>query len=348
MVSREVIKFFSKLSGKELEAFLQNHANEIKELTGSANTAVEELKSVLQSGEFAEKGENRTCSFFGDKKVFACLKSNVPSKKPTILYTKKVEQQVRRLNNKLISKGARVAKIYSLFFADSKYIEVQQRIKGKPLAISNINNFSEAVVGRSIDVSLKAYTPEEKEKIGEALYKYNLTQQQKMLKTPQEYYDRLYKTVEILANHGIPFYDCHSENVLLGEKGFTIIDLNYQTALEERQYNGNVKSDLTNIFYFLNPFSFAGYYQFFFNEAQQQTLNNNNVEILKKLINAISNNKVVCDFDSFKIADIVYGMIGTENFSKNLKYVFESQNNLRAARGLPCEPLVSGERKLKR
>lgn len=340
MISKEMIKFFSGLSGKELETYLQNHGHEISSKAKVTNATVEQLKEVIQSRKFSETGANRTCSYFGDKKVFACLKSKSVCKKPEMLYTRKVEQKVRRLNNKIISKGARVAKIYSIFFADSKYIEIQHRVKGEPLAIANFENFTESIIGRRVDPLIGDYSPEEKSKLSEALFKFNLDKQQKMLNASQDDYDKLFKSIEILANHEIPFYDCHSENVLLGEKGFTIIDINYQTALEEQKSGPVVKSNLDNLFRFLSPFSFATYFQFFLTDEQQKVLNNNNVEILKKLINAVSNNNVVCDFTHPKIQDIVYGMVGFENIAKSADYIFESQTKLRQARGLKPEPLI--------
>ena len=184
------------------------------------------------------------------------------------------------------------------------------------------------------------YTQEERAKLSEALYKYNLDKQQKMLNAPQEDYDKLFKTIQILANHGVQFYDCHGENVLIGEKGFTIIDINYQTALEERKCGPIAKSDLNNVFQFISPFSFAGTFQAFLTTEQQKVLYDNNVEILKKLVNAISNNNVVCNFTEPKIQNLFYGMIDFENVAKKAEYILESQTKLRTERKLPPEPLI--------
>ena len=77
-----------------------------------------------------------------------------------------------------------------------------------------------------------------------------------MINAPQECYDKLYKTIEILSNHGIEFSDPHSENVLLGEKGFSLIDIDYESAIENREKGNTVKpNNNNNIFNFLNPFS---------------------------------------------------------------------------------------------
>ena len=76
--------------------------------------------------------------------------------------------------------------------------------------------------------------------IGEKLFNYNLGQQQNMINAPQDCYDKLYKTIEILSNHGIEFSDPHSENVLLGEKGFSLIDIDYESAVEIREKGNNI------------------------------------------------------------------------------------------------------------
>ena len=58
------------------------------------------------------------------------------------MFVKNKANQIIRLNNKLVTGGARIARLYSIFYADKRYVEIQQAIKGEPIAINNLSNFA--------------------------------------------------------------------------------------------------------------------------------------------------------------------------------------------------------------
>ena len=255
MISKELIDFLNNISGEELdETLIDMASSKISKTAKITKGVVSELKGVIASDKYVSKGANKTCTVLGDKKVLACLKQKTPVKSASVESGKKLESKIRKLNNKVVSKGALVPKIYALFFADKKYIEIQQRIKGSPIAIFNFENFTETIIDEPLDPVIFNCSEEERLLIGEKLFNYNLGQQQNMINAPQECYDKLYKTIEILSNHGIEFSDPHSENVLLGEKGFSLIDIDYESAIENREKGNTVKpNNNNNIFNFLNP-----------------------------------------------------------------------------------------------
>ncbi len=331
MISKELIDFLNNISGEELdETLIDMASSKISKTAKITKGVVSELKGVIASDKYVSKGANKTCTFLGDKKVLACLKQKTPVKSASVESGKKLESKIRKLNNKVVSKGALVPKIYALFFADKKYIEIQQRIKGSPIAIFNFENFTETIIDEPLDPIIFNCSEEERLLIGEKLFNYNLGQQQNMINAPQDCYDKLYKTIEILSNHGIEFLDSHSENVLLGEKGFSLIDIDYESAIENREKGNTVKpNNNNNIFNFLNPFSYASSYDKFLTKEQVKILESNNVEILKKLVDAISNNNVIGQFNLYRIKQTVLSMLDEESLNKYADYIFASQTELR-------------------
>ena len=88
-------------------------------------------------------------------------------------------------------------------------------------------------------------------------------------------------------------------------------------------------SEDNNIFNFLNPFSYASSYDKFLTKEQVKILETNNVEILKKLVDAISNNNVIGQFNLYRIKQTVLSMLDEESLNKYADYIFASQTELR-------------------
>ncbi len=337
MANKQVVEYFNRLHSG---SFATDKVAQVG--TGLDEKTAEELQQILQSSEYEAKGQYKTCSFFGDRKIFACLKSKNQYLPAEIQRFRDEAYNMIQLNNKLVSKGACVPKLYSIFFADKHYVEIQHRVYGKPLAIFKINFFSEEILGHAINPN----SPQsEKDIVGKQLFEYNLEQQKKLIKLPVEEYSKMLKTMLAFNDLGIYFYDNHCENILIGEKGLTIVDFDYMEALFQRRrmFENQGRTDVGKQFKrrsevdiaecFIKPFSFARQHMFCLSPQQQQQLMKNDVEILKKLVDAISLNKIVVPADNPRFVEYA-NVVFEGQFDQIAPYILSSQQQLRQQMGL--------------
>mgnify|MGYP003301261508 FL=1 len=333
---KELVDFFNNLNGKTLTP------EELEQLDNSTGGNVaKQMIEAIKGDQHTKSGAYKTCSFFGDAPVFAMLKSKQVCSKASQMFVKNKANQIIRLNNKLVTGGARIARLYSIFYADKRYVEIQQAIKGEPIAINNLSNFAKKVIGRRIDSYFTTdIDPLEKKKLGDALFEYNYNQQQLMLSLPQSAFDKLFKTYVLLNRRNIRVDDNHCENLLVGKKGFTLIDLDYGKMVEHNKDYKNKQTDNKVAHDFIFPFSYTSFYTPFLTMTQIKKLEDANVEILKRLIDAISNNKVVINAKKDMIDDVIFGMVGIDNAIDKANYLFQSQIELRQKQGLPPDGFV--------
>lgn len=345
MASKKLIEFFNNLDGKEV-------TNET--FANSTNSTINELGELLKTNnKVASKGAFKTCSYFGNKQIFACLKSKTPCSSIDKFFYRNKTYQIKRINEKLISKGACIPRLYSIFFADKKYIEIQHRIAGSPVAICQLKNFSKKILGHSFDYfnfddkektqSVSEYIKfqKQKQKLADALFDYNLTQQYVMLSLPQKAYDKLFSTILMLNDRNVKLEDNHSENLLVGKKGFTFVDLNYKQISTHSSGNVNKQSNTDCVRDLIFPFSFSCTFVKILSQEQLSILERNNVMILKHLIDAVSNNKIVVEGSNNNILNNCMGMTGISNFLDNASFIFESQTALRQQKKMVADPLIT-------
>lgn len=333
MNNEELLKYFNNFNGKAWET-----KKIVKEIKAKDKVKSHELDLIIGKKLFNASGANKTCAYFGDQKVYAVLKSNtpyVPSYRQQVLDK---NNRILGLNRELVNKGLCIPKLYSMFFADSNFIEVYERALGDVVAIAKLKNFVEKNCGITVDYNAVSSSVLQ-HKIGKAIYDFNLKQQNVMLNLPQEAFNKLFNTFYTLNEMGMRFEDTHSENVMVSNKGFTLVDLNYDKMLQKNNRVNN--EELVSNFF--DPFSFATCYSKFLTDKQFNELNKNNLKILKKLIDAISSkNLVICDKPLY-LFNSAGEVCGVEAFINNFDYLFESQNILRKNLHLPQVDLIKNK-----
>lgn len=330
MNDEELLKYFNNFNGRALET-----KKIIQEIKSRDRAKSRELDSIINKRAFNARGANKTCAYFGDKKVYAILKSNTPY---VASYRQRVldkNNQVLELNRELVKKGLCIPKLYSMFFADSKFIEVYERARGNVVAVARFKEFVKKTCGVTLDCNTPCSSVL-KHKIGKKIYEFNLQQQKTMLNLPQSAFNDLFNTFYTLNEMGMRFDDTHSENVMVSENGFNLVDLNYDKMLQK---NNKVSSEEL-VSSFFDPFSFSTSYSSFLTQKQFEELNKNNLKILKKLIDAVSyKGVVICDKPQY-LYNTASEVCGVEELIINFNYLFQSQNNLRKSLNLPKATLM--------
>lgn len=305
-MKKEILDYLNSINGKELS--LSELAEALKKLKGfDENKFLEYLKSAKPQKEGAFKG------FYKLKKpTVAMLKSKEPVSECNIGVLESLSDEMLELNKMLLSRGANVAKLYSMFFADKTYVEIQELMSGKAVGISNQFRFASRN-GYKLD-----------KQCFDEIYKHNLKQQKIMLKLDQKCFDDLLNTHLILMQAGCKLDDCHSENVLVTKKGFTVVDLDYDYLIEQQhRKNKNLLNMQTCVRNYLRTFTSAcGYYNDLTTQ-QRLDLQNNNVLILEKTIKAIKNKGLTIDLDYYD--KIFENMVGKDNMFR-LKYLINKKN----------------------
>lgn len=315
MANKELVDYFNRLNGKTVSP------SQIK--IGNKQLNAEVISAIKKNGVDSE-GACKECVFFGDKKVFAMLKSKLPVKKPEAFNELTDANGLVNLNQQLINEGAKIAKTFCKFYSNQRIIEIQERFYGSEISIANLQTFSKKVLGFEFYPNTSISSENEK-KLGKEIYKYNLSKQKLMLTLPQKCYDELFNTFLILNRHGLKFFDNHSGNILVGEDGFTLIDLDYEQWLsggmkKPYDFNSVVKD-------FLFPFSSADLFCDYLTNGQIKEFNKNNVEIYKKLIDAVSSFGIKIDVETIK--PVLTYAVGTDLLNEKFNYIFDSQNRIK-------------------
>lgn len=305
-------EFFNSIKGK---ALLSETGDNVKDKT--AKSFYVALK--MSQKNYNAEGATKTCTFFScEKQNYALLKN----KETVVNQPQNIVDNSIRLNRFLISKGVSTPKLYTMFFADKKFYEVFDRGSGlqiylsvKKTVVKNALNLEENITSKNIKL-----TAEEIKKIGNYVFNYNLNNQQILLKLPQEAYDKLLTDLKLLVDLGFRYIDTNTGNVLVNKTGFCLIDIDYESALRcmrsdlemitgkkctdddvinrIEKYGFCINPRVSTIFKkdeeqlceaFLYPFISSRDFSTFLNNTQIETLKHNDVKILKKVVQAISN-----------------------------------------------------------
>ncbi len=292
------------------------------------------FKAIKKSGKrHSHEGASKECTFFGKKGIeFALLKHK--STKAVKCGAQFDEDEVVRFNHWLISKGVNTPRLYTMFFADGNYFEVHEKAKGQESALVGYDNIISLALGggSNTNTTIINPTPLQKFAIGSYLYKFNLRTQKMLLNMPQEKFDDLFRQYQFLNNMGFRQLDTNSGNLMVNPNGFTIIDLdlkknlaeitNELSMINERKSNlddliefsnqGNIfpnpylipntseEREDTLSADFLFPFCSTRFYKHFLTEKQYDTLYKNDIKILTKAVNAITNNNCTFYIDDGK------------------------------------------------
>lgn len=336
MKEQEIKEYLEKLNGKVFSSVSP------KTPVFSDNDFSYELIRVIKNDGHSDEGVYRTFEV-AEKYGF----------KVAVLKTKKIyskcEQQFKllevdknlELNRMLIGAGAKIAKMYAMFYADDRYIELQELILGKPLTYTNIEKLTLNALGY---VNFDDLTAEEKVKVDNEYFRYSLEMQQKLIKAPQSFFNDLLHTHMLFKKMGFVFDDAHAGNVLFGPNGFTLIDIDYSQVNEDMLKFFMRPTEAQTLQTFLYPFTNTTENHKFSSVEHKKVLQKNNQKIFKKLTDAISERNIVVDYnfltgetscDKNSCAMHYVNAIGLEDFAKNYKYILASQIKLRKKLGLP-------------
>ncbi len=303
-MKNDVLEYFKAISGKRKNAEVV--AKKLKNLNPQLGS---EFAEILGGDDFNQAGANKTCTFFGDKKVFACLKSKETAKKALDQFNVENGAEIVAYNDELISKGAQIAKVYTIFYADKKYVEIQHRVQGEPVAINAQRKFEQLAGDKIAGLDKEKDAEKIREIYGDTIFEFNYKQQELLKKLPQEAYDKLFKTFLIFRDCKTKFYDNHCENILVGENGFTLIDLNYKKMLEDRDSDKPQPSITEVIVDYVVPFSLSSMFRRHLSPEQAQKLDNNNIQIAAKMLQSIKNNNVKFEMNNLIETEFYY-MLG--------------------------------------
>lgn len=313
--NEKLIMFFKTLNGKSVSK------DKIEtELVTQFHTHGEQIARMLSSDKDQNaEGTKKTCVYFGDKKVIACLKSFDKFNKTEQSVLNGRVKTIININNTLINDGASMPKLYAMFFSEGRRFEIHERAKGDIISVLNLEGF-----GNRIIRDVKNITPQEYKKLfGEKLFEHNFKQQKIMIELPQSKFDELFLTYQILNQNYFCDYDSHSENVLLDKSGFRIVDIDYDQML----FNTFKTTQFRTYENFLNPFRNATTYKQFLTPDQIAKLQENNIVILKKLINTATNHNLdLISNGGFEwVNNLGISFVGKENWEKYQTEILQSQ-----------------------
>ena len=338
MDADKIKAYLEGLKGKSISIF--GSEPELEQLGGDFH---EEVIGKLKEANFVIQGRNKQCSFV-DKYNFHCaiLKSKMTYSEPSIQYNQLQFDDWIYINTMFRMEGALIPKLYTLFYADKHFIEIQERVKGSPIAYSNRPHLHTKVLGRNFEDLTQAQV----EQVREELFNYNVTQQQKLIALDNKHFEKLLETLMMFAKHNFLFGDAHAGNVLLSDNGFMLIDIDYDDILYQQRSRYAENKPVTEAEIcaaFINPFLTSTYEMFmrYLTKEQIAVIRQNNVEIFKKLTDVMSAKGMLLDFNiytfnpgSIKLGTEYIEALGEENYVKNYKYICESQIKLRQKMGL--------------
>lgn len=335
-------KYFRALRGKSLS--LEELPPELEELGESFHT---NLVEAIRSEKYKAMGRDKTFNTVSSSdqvQPFAVLKSKkIYSKCEQQFKLMEIDQNIYT-NTLLRASGAVVPKLYSMFYADNRYIEIQQLAQGKPIAYSNTKMLEQNALGY-IPESFNNLSSSERQAISQELFNYNIAQQQTIMSLPDEAFDKLLDTFFIFSRMGFVFDDAHGGNVLVGDNGFTVIDMDYSEIMKDlRSGRAANNKEQETVESFIAPFTTATNHVLavYLTDPQFLELKKNNVAIFKRLTETISRRGIVIDFNENKEKPWIRGIldryrqaIGKKSFSLHHDEILESQIKLRESLKLP-------------
>lgn len=301
-MKQKLIDYFNSISGtsktvEDIKLDTQNFSG------GSAKEIIEKLSVRSASDKI---GSFKTCHFVNGEKLAILKSRKVYNKNSQGIICDRISEMIK-LNRELLAKGARVPKLYGVFFVNDRYIEMQQKIFGEPIAIIREHEFFTEHDLHSFDGYNK-------------LYEYVINKQKLMLSLPQKAFDDLFETYLTFKKYNYRYDDSHAENILVNKNGFTIIDVDYNEMLVKSKNNIDVPLGNTACVYdFIHPFSYG--YNFNFNDKQNNEVYKLNNDILKKLLTSINNKNI--DFNANVCGNLFNLMVGS-----NWEYIVNSTNKL--------------------
>ena len=281
-MKKEIIDYFNSISGKSVKTLTV--VKKLSLLDGEvARLFLEKMKD--EKGDAA--GCFKICSLFKEQ-GFALLKSKKVYEKHDIFRINRNYDVKLNLNKQLLNDGACITKYHSIFFADKRYIELQQLALGLPIAIIQDRTFANKLGMRLNDC----------------------------------YGDDLFNTHLIFRKFNCRLYDCHCENLLVSKNGFTVVDVDYGELLEQQRFDKPKETD-AYVSYFIKPFSFACHPMF--TKEQTDELVKNNIKILQRLVKAVEHKNI--EFNLEKQSLFVSAMMGgsIKKYEKALTPIFKKQ-----------------------
>lgn len=312
-MKQKLINYFNSINGtsKTLEDIKQDTQG----FTGaSAKTIIEKLSD---NGNGDKIGSYKTCHFVNGEKLAILKTRKCYNKNSQSIICDRIKEMLK-VNSELLSAGAKLPKLYGVFFVNDRYVEMQQKILGEPIAIIREHEFFMEHDYHSFEGYNK-------------LYEYVIDKQKLMLSLPQKAFDDLFKTYLLFKKYNYRYDDSHSENVLVNKSGFSLIDIDYNEIIASSKNKIDIPPGNTSYVYdFIHPFSYG--YNFNFSDEQNENILKLNNDLLKKLLTSINKQKI--DFNKNSCGNLFNLMVGSnwENIvDKTFKQVkqVELQNNLK-------------------
>ena len=299
-MKKELADYFNSISGTS--KFIEDIKNDAPIFYGT--TAKQVIEKLEENSKADKIGSFKTCHFV-NKPRLAILKSRKYYSSDAQKIINARINEMLNINKELLENGARIPKLYGVFFVNNKYVEMQQKILGNPIAIIREQEFF-------YEHDYHNYIRYKK------LFEYVTKQQNILVKLPQKAYDDLLNTHLLFRTYNYRYDDSHSENVLVNKNGFTIIDIDYNLMSENKKNIDPMPIGNTNCVYdFIHPFSYGA--NSGFTDEQNNVIYKNNIKVTTKLLTAISNKKL--DYKSDYCGNLFNLMLG-----KNWKEIVSKIN----------------------
>lgn len=218
---------------KELEEYLLAIAGESVSAKNSKVNKSQQIREFLQAVKTvsytAEKsGVEKYCTFYNG---LAILKSKAVVKKADL--TSVESYGMAELSKWLIKNGVNTPRLYSVFYADKHYVEVFDKAQGEQVYLSSADTVLKGAFGPDYDCDgFSNYTDEERKILCDYIYNFNKKSQLKLMALPDSSFDKYVKDIMFLVDAGFVNIDVNSGNVLIADKNFNIIDIDYRKTLE--------------------------------------------------------------------------------------------------------------------
>ena len=326
---KKVVCYNHSMEAKDFEIIfnsVKNKSIDLAELNPETKAEKIFAKAIINaSRRKSHEGASKECSFFGEKNLqYALLKHKKSVKKADMQF--EADAEVIKFNNWLISKGFNIPKLYTLFYADQHYYEVFDRAAGKEISLVGHSNILTQSLGKDATDKMIIIKPNlyQRLKMNRYLYSFNIKNQKILVDLPQEKYDELFRQYKELYDMGFHTLDTNAGNLMVSPNGFTMIDLDIKSTLGyicNQLPNYDKKLDRAdNVIKFCEagnklpppylypnteeeaqdqlcanfifPFCASRFHQHLLSERQCKNLYLNDMKILTKVVNAITNNNM--------------------------------------------------------